>query len=358
MGRVPRFGRDRNSVVGLDLGRHNIRMACVQFTDGRPALTAAGLTIAPAGVFATDGSLLGRDALADCLADLAADLGLSRSRVVTAIGGAGLTLFPLLLPRAQAVDPAAVRAAAVERLPLPWDQMVVTWQPGLAPAGESSDLVRRMVSAVPRQLADGLAAVLDRAGFEPVAIEAAPYGAVFSLVAARPSAGQREQRRIVGDWGAVQTTWSVLAGTELVAVAQVAGGGEALTEALAAAMGWDRRTADKAKRAELALDEGGDASDLTEAMAVVERHVQARVHPLLALLATETNPPAEILLHGGAARQPGLRERIETATGVPTRLADPFAWIDCGAAPSAISADGAGFALALGLAMRHETVEA
>jgi len=196
MGRVRRSGPP---AIGLDVGRHSIRLARLSRAGVTPSLGRLGQTVTPAGLFDSAGWLQSPDALAECLRQLAAEVGLSGCPTVVGLGGPLVIARPVELPEDGTVESAL--AAADDDLPLPAGEYRVTLHP-------FADGTRGLLVAAPQRLLDDLVGAIERAGLDPVVVDLTGFGAVYVL------AGQLADGlpRVLGDWGAGGVTWSWLVG--------------------------------------------------------------------------------------------------------------------------------------------------
>ncbi len=347
MGRVRRSGPP---AIGLDVGRHSIRLARLSRAGVTPSLGRLGQTVTPAGLFDSAGWLQSPDALAECLRQLAAEVGLSGCPTVVGLGGPLVIARPVELPEDGTVESAL--AAADDDLPLPAGEYRVTLHP-------FADGTRGLLVAAPQRLLDDLVGAIERAGLDPVVVDLTGFGAVYVL------AGQLADGlpRVLGDWGAGGVTWSWLVGDEVQEMVYVPGGGEAQTTALRVALAADLPTADRLKRERLSLSEADDESaTIPESEAAVRslrQVVEAGLEPVVAWYRAAP-PPVEILLHGGAAQLRGLAGAVARACGVPARVVSPFDAFDVelrAGLPAALVRESAEYVNVLGLAWRPIRVE-
>lgn len=347
MGRVR---RDAPPAIGLDVGRHSIRLARLGRAGGQPSLGRLGQTVTPAGLFDAAGWLQSPDALSECLRQLAAEVGLSGAETILGVSGPLVQARPVDWPADGTVD--AALAALDGRLPLPVGEYRAT----LHPVGDGT---QGLLVAAPRRLVDDLCGAVERAGLEPVVVDLSGFGAIYVL-APQLADGQP---RVIGDWGAGGVTWSRVWGDEVREMVWVPGGGEAQTIALRVALAADLPTADRLKCERLSLDgDVGEAEAVPESEAAVRslrQAVEAALEPLLTWCRGD-GAPAEVLLHGGAARLRGLAAAVARFCGVPARVVSPFEAFSSEVRqglPAALVRESAEYLNVLGLAWRPIRVE-
>ena len=347
MGRVHRMGPP---AIGLDVGRHSIRLARLGRAGDQPSLDRLGQTVTPAGQFDAAGWLQSPDALAECLRQLAAETGVVGCPTILGIGG------PLVYVRTVPTPPDGLVATALEAangdLPLPAAELQATIHP-------LSDEGQALLVAAPRKLIEDLVGAVERAGLDPVAVDLLGFAAVYVLLDQLADS----QPRILGDWGSGGVTWWRLQGDEVREMSHLPIGGEAQTTALRVALSADLPTADKLKRERLSLaaedDESETVPESEAAVRSLRSVVESALQPAVAWCSRD-DQPVEILLHGGAARLRGLPALVAEQCGVPCRLAEPFESFDStirATLPASLTRESAEFLNVLGLAWRPNRVE-
>ncbi|NUP99564.1 MAG: pilus assembly protein PilM, partial [Armatimonadetes bacterium] len=354
MGRWRRRGPGGPPLLGLDIGQHSIKLAHLDLTGVRPALVGLAAARTPLGLFDQHGALASRDALSDCVTQLAAELSLRQGDLACALDVPPAELIPLSLS-AEVDDPqAAVEAALATRLPYPPGEAAIYWQE--LPTEPEAALRRVMVSVAPRGLVEAVSSALARTRFDPLVMDLAPLAACHALI----GCGEpwlRTATVLLLDVGATHITGTLVVAGEVTAVRAAASGSEDVTLAVADALAADLAVAERYQREvlDLAPDEAeGDEPDSTRAvrLAVEERlaGLPALADELLAL-APETNPPETILLYGGGARLRGLDDYLTARLGLTARVAAPLATLEVsGELPPGLPGDAARYVTALGLA--------
>jgi type IV pilus assembly protein PilM len=350
MGRVRRMGP---SAIGLDVGRHSIRLARLGWAGSQPSLDRLGQTVTPAGQFDAAGWLQSPDALAECVRQLAAETGVSGCPVILGVGGPLVWTRTVPLPAEGGVQ-AALEALNGD-LPLPVSELHAT----LHPLSGEVDPPQALLVAAPAKLVSELVGAVERAGLEPEVVDLLGFAAVYALL---------EQLhdglpRLVGDWGAGGVTWWRLRGDEVRESVYVPGGGEAQTTALRVALSADLATADRLKRERLSLlpehDESDTVPESEAAVRSLRQAVESSLEPVLSCCRAD-DPPVEILLHGGAARLRGLSAQVAAECGVPARVAEPFQSFGQevrATLPASLTRESAEYLNVLGLAWRPIRVE-
>jgi type IV pilus assembly protein PilM len=179
--------KKQGTIVGLDVEAGSAAATEVE-VNGRPQVTAAGVGVLPAGVFA-DGEVADSDGLADALRDLFAENKLSK-KVRLGIANQRVIVRTLRLP---AIDSptemeSAIRFQAQEEIPMPLDQAVLDHQVvGGAPAEAGKPaMVDVIVVAARRDMITSFVVPMRKAGLQPVGIDLSAFGMIRALAQPPP----------------------------------------------------------------------------------------------------------------------------------------------------------------------------
>ncbi|MCC7494243.1 MAG: pilus assembly protein PilM [Fimbriimonadaceae bacterium] len=342
-------------LVGVDVGRHSIKVSWLDPRTAAPTVVGLARTATPAGLFDPRGRLAARDALGDCLRQLLHELGLPDARAVSAIGAPFLALGSVHLPALPASALPAAAAAAVVGEPAPWSGAhAVDWR--LAPAPNALDgALDLLVTAAPQQLVDDLTGALLAARLDPIVIEALPHAPLFLLASAEDESWQQQELLLV-DCGEGHCTARWVVAGEVQRATVLPTGGAALTARLAQAAECTTAEALAYKEQQLGCLTEAEAAFDEPCAAALEEWLQALVE---GLRGAAEGPPAQVLLHGGGAQLAGLPEVLAARLGWPVERLEPFAEVAAesrAALPPAVTALGPAFVNCLGLALREAVV--
>lgn len=304
------------SVVGLDIGASAVK--AIVLRGGLRALQVDQATrVEEPGI-----------PLSERLRRLAAIEPLRGDDVVTALPGQRVSTRILTFPAAAARQLDKVVPFELEtQIPFTLDQVVVAYR-RISPPGAAEVAVLAAAAQMGdvAQLLEGCTA----ARLEPRAIDL-DTAALAPLAAAVPAAGTDPARSTaIVDLGASKTGVAIVADGRLRYVRTIAGGGQALTRAVAQALGMPEADAEPRKR-DLAASAGdGDAAEggaEGAARAAIVRGLEglaAELHKTF-VASRQTGSPevGRLLLVGGGAAQPGLAPFLERALEVPARVVRP-----------------------------------
>ena len=129
----------------------------------------ASLLLEPSLV--SDGVILDEDRVADSIKELLELQGVRTKKVMVGLSGLNSIFRIISLPELpQALLPEAVKNEAVRVIPLPLEEVYLSYQPIPAPKGE----MRLFLVAYPRNSTDSLVRTLNKAGLKPYIMDLAP----------------------------------------------------------------------------------------------------------------------------------------------------------------------------------------
>ena len=189
------------------------------------------------------------------------------------------------------------------------------------------------------------ATILERAGLKPKIVDVEPYALerTFALLADRvPDAGMN-QTVALADLGAATILLAILHDRKIVYTREQPCGDRSLTGEIMRRSGLSHMAAERMKR----TNGGNDPTTLLESFknAMARQIDRSLCHFLSSTGYTHVD---QVILAGGNASLAGMDASIRAQTGIPTRVADPFASMSA----SRPVADAPAMLIAAGLAMR------
>ncbi len=301
------------SVVGLDIGASAVK--AVVLRGGLRAVQVAHATrVEEPGI-----------PLSERLRRLRALGPLRADDVLTALPGQRVSTRLLTFPAAAAKQLDKVVPFELEsQIPFTLDQVAVAYQ-RVSPPGAAE--VSVLAGAAPSGDIAQLLEACTVARLEPRSIDLDTATLASLAAAVPPGPGETPGPTAVVDLGASKTGVAVVAEGRLRYVRTITGGGQALTRAVAQALGLPEAEAEQRKCALAAhAAEGDDAADTAARVALVRglETLAAELHKTLGAYRQAGGPEVtRLLLVGGGAAQPGLAAFLERALEVPTRVVRP-----------------------------------
>lgn len=235
----------------------------------------------------------------------------------------------------------AVQFEARRHVPLPLSEVVLDWQLLEKTADQHS---RILLVAVPKEVIHYYEEIARFAELELVALEAEVFGNIRSCLR------KEENPAVLIDIGSHTTTVSVVANTLLRISHSLNAGGNNLTERIAASLGIDRNKAETEK--------------MQKGIHLVQGNVRILL-PIVDMIGTEIKKVLEefefhragvvqkIVLAGGGAKLPGLREYFEKQFQKRVEIIAPFQRILYPPLfEETIKDMGPAYAVAVGMALR------
>ena len=146
-------------LVTLNIGSAGIRLMAIQ---GKRVRTWGEVPLEPGLV--QDGFILHPNTVAAAINGLFESLKVSRSQVIVSLSGMSFTYRTLSLPAmSQAAQEEAILRGARREIPVPIENLYITWQQ----VGESDGEISYFIIGVPRNLIDSLVQTLREAGINP-----------------------------------------------------------------------------------------------------------------------------------------------------------------------------------------------
>ncbi|SRR5579883_2143840 len=355
----------QRSAVGLDLGSHTLKAVEVVGHNGDVRVSKIAAAPTPAGAVvegvATDAALL-----APAIRELLGGAGIRAKRVVTAVGGEAVIIRELKLPEMPEAELARAVAFEAERyLPAGVQEVARDFQV-LGTTAEEKQLDILLVAAR-KELVDRQLAPLRATGLSSSIMEVTSFSMVRAYES--PAAGNGDggdndhgDAIVYVDLGAQSSDIIVMEHDRLRLARNISTGGNALTQAVAAAMDVEFGAAETLKEREAQLYlHGEQPSDVMlgrvhEAMLPVLTSIFTEVRRSMDFYTARSRGQAiaKVVLSGGTAKLRNLAPYLSDELGVPVEVGNPFGprQVDPGIPPDRLSDLAPTMAVAVGLALR------
>lgn len=349
------LGRKHPPMIGLDISSSSVKL--VELGRGADeAWVLERFASEPLGKgWIVDGQVEKFDEVAEALRRVVAKSGTRTRKVALAIPQSAVITKKIVLPEGLREDELElqVEAEANQYIPFALDEVSLDFCV-LGPSASSVGDVDVLIAASRKEKVQDRQGLAEAAGLQPVVLDIESHAsrmAVGRLVEQLPGAG-REALVALFEIGADTTSLKVLREGELLYDRDQAFGGAQLTHLISRQYGFSFEEAETKKV----------AADLPEdyAQAVLEPYVDTLSQEIgRALQYFFTSTPHHkvhyILLAGGTATLPGLRERVTDLTGFAAQVVNPFEAMALGPAvrDSRVRREASSYLTACGLAMRR-----
>jgi type IV pilus assembly protein PilM len=224
----------------------------------------------------------------------------------------------------------------------------------MGPSATDPEMLDILLVATRTENVDQRKAAVEAAGLVARVVDVEPFAlenACHLLVHQMPDGGMQHQIAIV-DFGASNTTFSVLKDMRVVYTRDFSFGGQQLTEEIMRTYGLSLEDAGRAKK-EGGLPGNYQPEVLDPFMDDMTQQVSRSLQFFLASGGGREQPD-QILVCGGCANIPGVADVISSKVGIPTEIGDPLGQmkISSRAKSQGIRKDSTALLTACGLALR------
>lgn len=357
------------SCLGIDLGTSGIKIVQLALRGERVTLEKYGEIAAPVffekpfRTFETTTLSLSTQDIARAILAISSEAKISERKAFFAIPdfASFFTSFDLP-PMSREEIPQAVRFEARHHIPLPLAEVTLDWS---IIEGEVSERkktpLKILLVAVSNDLIDQYRQIAALSNLELQGLEVEAFGLVRALIG--------EEKRIVAilDLGARSTTVNIVEQGILKVSHSFDLAGNELTQVLAKALDIDYSEAENLKKIHglKFLISNQELSQNNEETSLITKKVGEILRPLIDLILTELERASQIfyqikgekaekvILAGGTALLPGLKEYFSQALKTEIEIADPF--LNISYPPileEALKEMGPSYAIAIGTALR------
>ncbi len=358
------FGKE--SLVGVDIGSHAIKMVQVEPFRNGYRVVRAGMVRTPPGTV-RDGQIASSEAVSMAVGQLLDSAGIAANAAVIAVSGPTVAVRQIRVPKSGV--PAlskSIRYEAAKHLGNNAEDSAVAYEV-LGPSLDDAMQYETMLVATPRDLVESRVASVAQAGLDPAAVDIEAFAAQRAVFDLNPDEFEDDSLRALVDIGAGHTEVTLLSGNRFVLTRSVPIAGDTFTDAIKNHFRIDVAEAEERKHAvdmSLLLGAATD-SEAFETAKVVQAPVDELLREIRRSIqyfqsqASDTGQPihlSEILLAGGSSQMPGIADFVIARLGIPARVVDPFlspALFVATPAESLVQDRGPALGLALGLALKE-----
>ena len=321
---------DSQSIIALNIGSQRISMGVFAQTKKGLVLKSQGATSILADP-ATEAARIPQVQLA--IKELAKSLKLAKQKTAYALSGQSVFVRFVKLPPLESEDVGElVRFEAQQNVPFPIDEVVWDWE-ALKGGGIETEVV---LVAIKSDSLNDLNEVVAETGLGTRLVDAAPTALYNAL---RYNYPDLQESTLLLDVGA-KTSNLIYAEGEKFFTRSVPVGGASLTSAIAKDYNVSFAEAENTKlTAGLVTLGGGHASQLDEATAALGTVIRNGLTRLTAEVARTTqlfrsqhggSAPKKVLLAGGGANLPYMKEFLEEKLNIPVEIFNPLQRISVG----------------------------
>lgn len=338
-----------NTIAGLDIGSHSIKLIELAREGDQVALVAAGSMPTPQKAL-TSSLQADTESLAVAIKQLiqstgtktrTVNLALPESKVFTRV-----IEVPQLSPRELT---SAIKWEAEQYIPLPLDQVNVDFTVLQDGKNTQTNKMEVLLVAAPKALVDKYVSIMELAELNAVSAETEIIATSRAVGRSLPNV----RTVMIVSLGALSTDIAILRSGILMFTRSVSTGGEALTRAIAQNLDFNLTQAEEYKRAYGLQQDKLEGKIIAAAKPIMDTILQ-EIKRAMAFYSEKYKEEHvdTVILSGGTARLPGMVIYMAQALNCEVQLANPWVGIAKDARFNVLNTEGANFSIAVGLALR------
>jgi type IV pilus assembly protein PilM len=343
----------RPPTVGLDIGSSAVKAVVLRRGRAGWSLVAAGEAPIPEGSF-QDGTATEPTAVSAAVSGLLDSLRLRRARVATALSGHSVIVKRLSLPSmSQAELAEAIPWEAEQYIPFDLSEVQLDYQ--VINTETTKSALDVLLVAAKRDRIDDRAGIIAQTGRKPVVLDIEAFALANAYRMNYPE--RTDALSALVHVGRAVTIVCLLEHGQPAFTRDIAIGGQVHVEAILRELGptgLDELAARRILHGQFPNDVSPDqvAAVLREASAQLVQEVRKTVDFYRATAPVEKL--SRIVVSGGAYQAVGLVDLFASEFGAPVDVFDPFRRVGRSSRAGEAEAAGPAYAVAVGLAMRHE----
>ena len=348
------FGRRKTPLLGIDISSTSVKLLEFGRNGRHYCVEGYGIEPLPPNV-GMERDLIDVQQVGDAIARAVKKSGTRVRQAACAVSGSAVITKVISMPNNLSEDDleTQIRFEADQYIPYPLEEVNLDFET-LGPSETDPDKVDVLLAASRSDNIDVRVAALEAGGLIAKIIDVEAFALEKGVAFMIREGGDRDRADTIAvvDIGATSTSLNVLKDLKIIYTREQMFGGRQLTEEI------QRRYSLSYEEATAAKHQGR----------LPENYVPEVLEPFKQTMALEVSRALQffyasrqistvdrILLAGGCASIPGISELVETATGINTKIADPFANLDLSSRvrPEGLKNDAPAMLIACGLALRE-----
>jgi len=338
------------SVLGLDIGSHNVKLIELATDKNGTTLLAAGSMPTPSKSVSSNLEI-DQQALAHLIRELMKGTGAKSTEVNISLPEAQVFTRVIEMPALSSRElTSAIKWESEQYIPLPLDQVNMDFSILSNGKDSANGKIKVLLVAAPKALTDRYMQIMELAELTPISAETEIIALSRSLVRSAPTV----PNVMILSFGAQTTDIAILRKGILMFTRSMSAGGDAITRALSESLDFTILQAEAYKKT-YGLEKN-----------ILEGKIVAVVKPVMETIIGEIKRAigffeetyknehiGVILLTGGNAKLPGLIPYMAEHTGIEVQQGNPWVGIRKDPRFGVLNAEGPLFAVAIGLALRE-----
>ncbi|MEK7652198.1 MAG: type IV pilus assembly protein PilM [Patescibacteria group bacterium] len=288
------FFSSKKSILGIDIGTTNIKIAQITSKDNVHTLETYGLVNAAFDIDETKEESIAKTVL--ILKNLIEKSGVSTNKIVASLPNSAVFTSVIDLPPLKDNElKSAIEFEAKKYVPLPITEMTLSWSIiEKMPDGKT----RILLTAVPNSILRSYLKIFQQAKLEPVALEIEALALIRALI------GDDKGSILIIDVGAKSTHLNIVENGNLLLTRNIPMGGDTITQKIAESLKISLVRAEQFKK-----DFGLTQSNLIpENIKPILANIKSEAKQLQGIYQARGKKFDKIMIVGGTANLPGLNE--------------------------------------------------
>lgn len=309
------FFSKKSSILGVDIGTADIKIAQITHTKNKPHLDTYGIVNLSYQLTSDENGIVVKTA-AEVLKQLVEHAGVTTKRCMISLPNSAVFTSIIELPLMSDKDlNQAVQFEAKKYVPLPLSEIILSWS--LVDQNPEAKTQSILLTAVPKHLRESYLQLFDLAGLQLEVIEIEALALIRSLVF------DTKTNHVIIDIGAKSTGINFIKGGFLQLSRSLNIGGDTITDRIAQVLTISHARAEQFKK-DFGVAGGGF---IPEAVRPVLESIRTETKQLLTIYQARGVHVDQIVLVGGGAGLPGLVDFF-SELGVPAVLGDPLSKLE------------------------------
>lgn len=337
------------TIVGLDLGSHTIKLIELGRDGNQYTLLAAGSAPTPPKALIST-IPADQESVSVAIKQLLKDTGTKSRNVNIALPESKVFTRVIEVPQLSARELAsAIKWEAEQYIPLPLEEVNVDFTVLRESKDTGTNKMEVLLVAAPKTLLDTYLHILELAELTAIGAETEIIATSRALVRSVPTV----KTVMVIAMGAQTTDIAILRSGTLVFTRSISAGGEALTRAVSQSLDFNATQAEEYKKI-YGLQKDKLEGKLITAFKPIMDSITGETKRAIAYYEEKYREEhvESILLSGGTSRLPGMVVYMAESMGVEVQQANPWVGIAKEARFNVLNTEGPNFSVAVGLALR------
>ena len=350
---LPFQTKKSSALLGLDISSSTVKLLELSRSGGQYRVESYGVEPLPPNAV-VEKNITDVEAVGQAIKRLVTREKASAKNAAVSVAGSAVITKVIQLEASLSEDDmeSQIRLEADQYIPYPLEEVAIDFEVQ-GPVEDNPEQAEVLIVACRTENVEMREAALEAAGLtaKVVDVEAYAMERAFTLIEDQLDNSEEQQTIAIVDVGATMTTLSVLDAGQTIYTREQFFGGKQLTEEI------QRRYGLSFEEAGLAKKQGGLPDDYEpEVLEPFKDAVVQQVSRSLQFFfsSSQFNDVDCIVLAGGTASLPGVRELVQEKVGTTTIVANPFSNMSLASkvSASALSDDAPALMIACGLAMR------